>query len=272
MSRPVEAPDESLKKQVHDFWNSRPCGTQFTGLEWGDRTFFDSVERERYLRQPFMREVVGFDRYAGKKLLEIGCGLGTDTLQFARGGALTTGVDLTEESVALARKRFEIYGVPGEFRVADAENLPFPDATFDVVYSFGVLHHTPDTPKAVREVERVLKPGGRIVIMLYHRRSTHLWLGYPVFLLQRLRQGKSPFVSFDEYFRMYDGEGNPLGKAYTRSEVRSMFSRFENLEFETHDPHRPRQGALMNRILLGLGRRYGFWLIFHGNKHAAGAA
>ena len=106
MTRPIEAALESLKQQVHDFWNARPCGTQFTELEWGSRTFFDAVEQERYLRQPFIREAVGFDRYRGLKLLEIGCGLGTDSLQFARGGAVVTAVDLTEQSIELARRRF----------------------------------------------------------------------------------------------------------------------------------------------------------------------
>lgn len=265
MTRPTEAPDETLKQQVHDFWNSRPCGTQFTEMEWGSREFFDAVEQERYLRQPFMREAVGFDRYSGKSLLEIGCGLGTDSLQFARGGALVTGVDLTEQSVELARRRFELYGVPGRFQVADAESLPFPDASFDVVYSFGVLHHTPNTPRAVREVARVLKPGGEIVIMLYHRKSTHVWLGYPVAMAGRLRRGQG-LLSLDEYFRVYDGEGNPLGKAYTRSEVAEMFRDFSGLRFSTWDPWRPRMPKFANDILLGLARRYGFWLLIQGTK------
>ena len=265
MTRPTDAADESLKRQVHDFWNSRPCGTQFTELEWGSRTFFDSVEAERYRRQPFMREAVGFDRYAGRTLLEIGCGLGTDSLQFARGGALVTGVDLTEQSIELARRRFEMYGVPGTFQVADAEQLPFPDASFDVVYSFGVLHHTPDTPRAVREVARVLKPGGEIVIMLYHRHSTHVWLGYPVAMFGRLKRGQK-LLSLDEYFRVYDGEGNPLGKAYTQAEVLAMFKDFADLKLSTWDPWRPRMPKFMNDLLLGLAKRYGFWLLIRGRK------
>jgi ubiquinone/menaquinone biosynthesis C-methylase UbiE len=258
-------PDEALKQEVHDFWNSRPCGTQFTQLVWGSREFFDAVEGERYLRQPFMEEAVGFKRYPGKRLLEIGCGLGTDTLQFARGGAIVTGVDLTEQSVELARRRFEMYGVPGTFLVADAERLPFPDASFDVVYSFGVLHHTPDTGRAIDEVYRVLEPGGEIVIMLYHSHSTHLWLGYPVYIAKRLRQGKGP-RSFEEYFRVYDGEENPLGKAYTAGEVRQLFHRFEDLKLTTYDPYRPRLPGFLNRILTSVGRRYGFWLLIRGRK------
>jgi ubiquinone/menaquinone biosynthesis C-methylase UbiE len=270
MSRATETADEGLKRQVHDYWNERPCGTQFTETEWGSRAFFDAVEKERYLRQPFMREAVGFDRYPGKELLEIGCGLGTDSLQFARGGALVTGVDLTEQSVELTRRRFEMYGVPGRFQVADAENLPFPDGSFDVVYSFGVLHHTPDTRKAIREVHRVLKPGGEIVIMLYHRHSTHLWLGYPEFMLKRLLQGRG-LLSFDDYFRVYDGQENPLGKAYTREAVSRMFSDFIDLKLSTYDTWRPRLPGFVNALLERLGDRFGFYLLIRGRK-AGGVA
>ncbi|MBC8043267.1 MAG: class I SAM-dependent methyltransferase, partial [Rhizobacter sp.] len=181
---------EDLKSDVHDYWNQNPCGTQFTELGRGSKAFYDEVERFRYATQPFMSRLCGFDNFAGKRLLEIGCGLGTDLLQFARAGAITTGVDLTEESVALAKKRFELYGVPGDFQVADAEKLPFAADSFDAVYSFGVLHHTPDTQKAIDEVYRVLKPGGKIVIMLYHKQSLHVWLGVPLYFLYGLIQGK----------------------------------------------------------------------------------
>jgi SAM-dependent methyltransferase len=268
MTRPVEAVDDGLKRRVHDYWNAHPCGTQFTELEWGSRAFFNAVEADRYRRQPFMREAVGFDRYPGRRLLEIGCGLGTDLLQFARGGAVVTGVDLTEQSVELTRHRFETYGVPGAFQVADAEKLPFADGAFDVVYSFGVLHHTPDTPRAVREVGRVLAPGGEIVIMLYHRRSTHLGIGYPAFMWKRLRHGQG-LLSFDDYFRVYDGEGNPLGKAYTRGEVRRMFRDFEDLRLATFDPYRPRLSPALNGVLGALARRFGFWLLIRGRKPGA---
>ena len=148
---------------VQAYWDAHPCGTQFTELEWGSQQFFDSVSRERYARQPFMAEAVGFSRYSGKELLEIGCGLGTDLLEFARGGARVTGLDLTPAVVALARRRFELEGASGNFVVGDAERLPFADNRFDVVYSFGVLHHTPDTGRAFAEVRRILRPGGVLV-------------------------------------------------------------------------------------------------------------
>jgi ubiquinone/menaquinone biosynthesis C-methylase UbiE len=104
-------------------------------------------------------------------VLEVGCGLGTDGAQFAKAGAVYTGIDLTDAAIDLAKRRFELFQLPGTFRVADAERLDFPDNTFDIVYSHGVLHHTPDTAAAVREVHRVLRPGGKAIVMLYHRDS-----------------------------------------------------------------------------------------------------
>ncbi|MFN3393547.1 MAG: class I SAM-dependent methyltransferase, partial [Candidatus Thermochlorobacter sp.] len=181
---------EVLKSGVHDYWNAHPCGTKFTDAERGSKAFYDEVERYRYETQPFMEALCKFKAFRGKTLLEVGCGLGTDLLQFARYGAHVTGIDLTEESIALAKQRFELYGIEANLLAADAENLPFPDHSFDVVYSFGVLHHTPNTQKAIDEVYRVLKPGGEIIIMLYHKHSLHVWLGVPLYFLYGLTKGK----------------------------------------------------------------------------------
>ncbi len=261
--------DSDLKGQVQAYWNEHPCGTQFTEMEWGSREFYRAVEEDRYRRQPFMAEAVGFARYPGRELLEIGCGLGTDLLQFAKGGAKVAGLDLTPQSVALARRRFELEDMPGRFLVGDAENLPFPDDRFDVVYSFGVLHHTPDTARAFREVRRILRPGGEAVIMLYHAHSSHYYLGYPLALLSRLRRGQG-WIGRTEYFRVYDGEENPLGKAYTRGQVRALFDGFEILEQKCYDTWRPHLGTTANRILLGLGGRFGFYLVTRARKPAGG--
>src|SRR5437016_7649771 len=123
-----------------------------------------------------MREVMGFHKFAGARLIEVGCGMATDLLQFARGGARCIGVDLTPRSVEISRRHFELYGKHADFSLSDAENLPFVDASFDVYYSNGVLHHTPDTAAAIREAHRVLKPGGTAKVMLYHRNSWAYWI------------------------------------------------------------------------------------------------
>jgi ubiquinone/menaquinone biosynthesis C-methylase UbiE len=254
-----------LKNRVQEYWDAHPCGTQFTDLEWGSREFFDAVTRERYARQPFMADAVGFSRYSGKSLLEIGCGLGTDLMEFARNGARVTGLDLTHASVSLAKRRFQLETMPGQFVVGDAENLPFPDQSVDVVYSFGVLHHTPDTRRAFGEVRRVLRPGGEAVIMLYHSHSSHLYIGYPLELLSRLSKGKG-WLNRTEYFRIYDGEDNPLGKAYTRKQVRNLFQGFDIIDQRTYETFRPRLPEAANRTLLRLGKQFGFYLITRARK------
>ncbi len=264
----TEADNELLKAEVREYWNAHPCGTQFTHLEWGSKKFFDEVERFRYKAQPFMRELVGFYRFKGKKLLEIGCGLGTDLLQFARGGAEVTGIDLSPVSIDLVKRRFALEDYPVDAQIADAENLPFDENTFDVVYSFGVLHHTPNTNKAVDEVYRVLKPGGEIIIMLYHKHSLHVWLGAPLHALRgTFRNGQAS--SIEDWVRVYDGEGNPLGKAYSKAETRSMFRRFRNLRFTLCDPIRRKYPRVINRINQTiLACWLGFWMVVKGEKVA----
>jgi len=166
--------EQQLKQQVAQYWDSQPCGSFASQAAPGERSFYEEVTRHRYARQPYMQELVGFDDYAGQRLLEVGCGLGTDLRQFALGGAQVVGIDLSARSVRLARRHFEVYQTRGDFCNSDAENLPFASATFDVVYSFGVLHHTPHTQRALDECFRVLKPGGRLILMLYNSHSWHV--------------------------------------------------------------------------------------------------
>lgn len=262
----IHETDENLKSQVREYWNAHPCGTQFTHLEWGSKQFFDEVERFRYDTQPFMRQLMEFDNFRGKRLLEIGCGLGTDLIQFARAGAVVTGVDLTPASIELVRKRFALEGIPCEAQVADAEHLPFPDNSFDVVYSFGVLHHTPNTQKAIDEIYRVLKPGGRIIIMLYHKDSLHVLLGAPLYKIShKLRATARSLV--EDWVRVYDGAENPLGKAYSKPQIRMMFSRFSNLRFAVCDPIRRKYPTAVNWLNQKLlSHRWGFWLVIKGTK------
>src|SRR6266853_1792115 len=178
-SNPTGA-NNDLKERVRAFWQTHPCGTRFRDDEMGTPEFFARVESHRYTKEWHIPGAADFGGAHGLSVLEIGCGLGTDGAQFAKAGAHYTGVDLTEAAVDLARRRFKISGLPGEFRVADAENLDFADNTFDRVYSHGVLHHTPDTARAVAEIHRVLKPGGRAIVMLYHRGSYNYRVGIRV--------------------------------------------------------------------------------------------
>src|SRR2546425_2925946 len=169
--------NSQLKERVRAFWQAHPCGTKFSDAEIGTREFFASLEAHRYAKEWHIPEAADFAGARGLRVLEIGCGLGTDGVQFAKAGADYTGVDLTEAAMDLARKRFELSGLRGELRVSDAENLDFADESFDLVYSHGVLHHTPDIARAVSEIHRVLKYGGRSIVMLYHRDSYNYRVG-----------------------------------------------------------------------------------------------
>src|SRR5688572_21519530 len=166
------------KLRAREQWGQDPCGAEYDRAhELGTREFFDSVERHRYTEYaPWMPRLMEFDKFGGKRLLEIGCGMGTDLLQFARGGANCTGIDLTPRSVEITRHRFNLYSTNGTFMISDGERLPFRSESFDVIYSNGVLHHTPDTAGAIREVHRVLRPGGIAKVMLYHRNSLNYWI------------------------------------------------------------------------------------------------
>ena len=156
--------NSDLKERVREFWQAHPCGTKFSDAEIGTREFFERVAAHRYEKEWHIPAAADFAGAKGLRVLEIGCGMGTDGVQFAKAGAIYTGVVLTEAAIDLARRNFDLNDLRGEFRVADAENLDFTDQSFDLVYSHGVLHHTPDIQRAVAEIHRVLKPGGRIGI------------------------------------------------------------------------------------------------------------
>lgn len=150
-------------------WNASPCGALETAEE--DSDYFDRVEADRYRQQYWQREWMGFDRFAGKKVLEIGIGLGTDLKQFARAGAECYGVDITRRHLELTERNFALEGLDVKLFNADATALPFPDDSFDCIHSFGVLHHIPDVDKVLAEALRVLKPGGVLLSTVYHKYS-----------------------------------------------------------------------------------------------------
>lgn len=147
------------KQQVHDFWNDAACGENLY-LQNTDRAGYEAQAEARYRLEPYIRDFAGFASAQGQKVLEIGVGLGADHQCFAEAGADLYGIDLTERAVEHTRQRLALFGLSSHLAVGDAEDLDFPDESFDQVYSWGVLHHSPDTPKAIREVYRVLKHRG----------------------------------------------------------------------------------------------------------------
>ncbi|MFY9572133.1 MAG: class I SAM-dependent methyltransferase [Blastocatellia bacterium] len=262
------------KRRAREQWSANPCGAHVArDCEFGTREYFDAIEEYRYrIDAPWIKNAIGFNHHTGKRLIEIGFGTGTDLLEFARGGAVVTGVDLTPRSIEIARRRFEIYGFAGEFAIGDGESLSFPDASFDVAYSFGVLHHTPDTNRAIGEIRRVLKPGGRAIVMLYHRRSLYYWGS--LILKHGILGGElfksSPAEIMSRHVEYSDNNTRPLVKAYTRAEARSMFRDFSNCQVEVHQltrhDLRPIGRLIPKSLLRWLERGFGWNLLITATK------
>lgn len=162
--------------KVHDFWNVEACGTHFAQAEPGTPEFYEEFRRFRYRTEWHIPLLVPFAEAEGKSVLEIGCGNGADGVMFAQAGAAYTGVDLTSAAIEATRNHFRVMGLAGKFETQNAEDLSFPDSSFDMVYSHGVLHHTSRPAKAVAEVHRVLKPGGKAIVMLYHQHSFNYYV------------------------------------------------------------------------------------------------
>ena len=264
---------DAYKQVAREQWSADPCGARVASdAEFGSRAYFDAIEEYRYEESPWMKQAIGFDGYQGKRLLEVGFGTGTDLLQFARGGALVTGVDITPRSIEIARRRFEVYSQPGEFAIGDAEGLSFPDLSFDVVYSFGVLHHTPGTEGAVREIHRVLKPGGRAIVMLYHRRSLYYWgslvLRHGLLGGELFKAGMAEIMS--RHVEYSQTESRPLVKAYSRVEARRMFRDFRECNTQvnqlTRRDLRPVGRLLPEGLLDWLARNFGWNLLITATK------
>lgn len=159
---------------VKGYWDSRPCNVRHSPAQIGTKEYFEQVEQRKYFVEPHIPGFAEFERWRGKKVLEIGCGIGTDAANFAKAGADYTAIELSEKSLELAKKRFEVFGLSGKFISGNAEELSslLPEGEqYDLVYSFGVIHHTVSPEAVIREIEKVLKPGGELRIMLYARNS-----------------------------------------------------------------------------------------------------
>lgn len=213
------------KKAVQDFWEQAACGEELYLPQVQAAGYLEQARR-RYELEPYIERFADFAGSAGKKVLEIGVGLGADHQRFAQAGARLSGIDLTERAVSHTRRRLALFGLNSALSVGDAEELPFGDASFDVVYSWGVIHHSPDTARAVTEIHRVLRAGGTARVMIYHKWSLvgcMLWARYA---LARLR----PWMTLSEvYARCLESPGT---KAYTVRQATSMFSDFTVLQVE----------------------------------------
>ncbi len=263
----------SLKERVRRFWDAQPCGTRNLHAIPGTQEFYKQLEIQRDRLDPQIPGFAGFEAWKGKRVLEVGFGAGVDFIRFARAGADLSGIDLTETGKCLVDRWLELEGLTASTQIGDAENLPFPDNTFDLVYSWGVIHHTADTQAAANEIIRVTRQGGEVKVMIYHRPSLVTLQAYLLFGLLR---GK-PFLSVEEILARH--VESPGTKAYRISQARELFAGLRELDvtpcITTYDLRWPslpagygvdlfaRLGRILMRIL---PQRWGWNLLIHGRK------
>lgn len=207
---------------VRNFWNSESCGERYSTGNSEVQKFL-SEEKLRYKLEPYIKEFADFKQFKNKNVLEIGVGFGSDHSQIARQEPLKlTGIDLTDRAINNTRLRFKTLGLKSLLHTDNAESLSFKNDTFDEIYSWGVLHHSPNTPKCFEEVYRVLKPGGSAKIMIYHKHSPVGWMLWVKYGLLKLKPFKSLKKIYSEHLE------SPGTKAYTMQEARELTKKFSN--------------------------------------------
>jgi ubiquinone/menaquinone biosynthesis C-methylase UbiE len=243
---------ETDKKKVHNFWNNASCGEQLY-LKSKDKDGYSHHSKKRYELEPFISEFADFESSKGKKVLEIGVGLGADHQNFIESGAITYGIDLTSRAIKNTEIRLKTSHLQSNLSIGDAEKLKFDDNFFDLVYSWGVIHHSPNTPQAINEIRRVLKPGGHGKIMIYHKWSLvgfMLWIRYGLFRL-------NPFIGLDNIYSKY--LESPGTKAYSKKEAYELLKEFNEISVNivlTHgDLLEGSAGQRQAGILINLARK-----------------
>jgi len=209
-------------EEVRKFWDSRPCNIRHSTKPIGSKEYFDEVETRKYFVEPHIPDFAQFEKWKGKKVLEIGCGIGTDSINFARAGAELTIVELSQKSMDICRKRFEVYGLKAKFYHGNAEELDsfVPVEPYDLIYSFGVIHHSPHPEKILEEIKRYCSPSTEIRIMLYAKWS---WKAFWIIM------AGGAFWRWDELIRRYSEAqtGCPITYYYSMRSVRKLMHGFE---------------------------------------------
>jgi SAM-dependent methyltransferase len=263
MSSPATPPHhDATIHAIATYWNDRIHDLEMTRHPVGTRAFFDDLDDYRFDKLHYLPNLVDFNGYSGRRILEIGCGIGTDLVRFARGGARVTGVDLSQTAIGLAHQNFALHGVEAEsLEVGNGEALRFDEGTFDVVYGHGVLQYTADAARLVREAHRVLKPGGQGIFMVYNRVS---WLN-----------ALSKVMRVD-----LEHEDAPVLKKYSEREFRRLLAPFRDVRIVPERfPVRSRlhkgwKGTAFNTLFVGtfnalpkrLVARFGWHLMGFGVK------
>lgn len=282
------------KKNIQNWWAQNPMTYGEThgqavfkdgSYEMGTRDFFNRIDQEFYSwnkplhnKRPFDK-LFPFEKYKGKKVLEIGCGLGCMLMNWAKNSSDCTGVDLNPTSIEQTKKRFELHDLQADIRLEDANHLPFEDNSFDYVYSWGVLHHSPNLELSIKELFRVLKPGGGFGIMLYNRKSFYQWYmtDYVEGFLHMEAKFLTPLELNSRYGDGHKEEGNPHTWPVTKKEGIELLNPFSK------DPKVKILGTdldcvlkllipgtstfIPKTIIKALARRWGWSLWFHGTKN-----
>jgi len=248
-------------QSVRSFWEANPLCASAIPYPLGTDEYFRYYDELREANESigFSYQLHEYRNFSGQKVLDVGVGNGYVLSKYAQEGAKVWGVDITETAIGLCRKRFKLFGLRGGFLVANAEELPFQNESFDCVCSMGVLHHTPDAAKAADEIFRVLKPGGRLIVMVYHRNSVLYRFKLP---LMSLATGKPVQQLVNEV----DGVGNPKGNVFSRDELRRLLKKFRDLDLFVGLLQGwmlfPKGARLFPDRLLRKFERYGGWFLY----------
>jgi SAM-dependent methyltransferase len=286
------------QERVREYWNARPCDSDQSERTPMSREYFLDIERQRYELQPHILEVLSAMDWRGKRVLEIGAGMGTDARTLIGKGGIYTGINVDPASTEAVSQALQVFSLPGNAMRCDATRLDFADSSFDVVYSFGVLHHIPDVASAVAEIHRVLKPGGELLVMLYNRSSINyaveimflrklglrvLALPGAMSLLERLGLPRRKMerhaelarrlkkMTHEEWLsRNTDGPDNPYSTVYDASQAAALLSAFRinhnEARFFDHRHWGPLGRLLRASACRLLGRRWGWHRIVHAHK------
>jgi SAM-dependent methyltransferase len=286
------------QKEVEQFWDAKPCDSDTSDEALHSKEYFNAIEKERYRLQSHILDLLPSLDLNGKKVLEIGTGAGTDARTIIAMGGDYTGINVDAGSSEMTRRALEVFDLSGEVCHASALDIPYQPETFDLVYSFGVLHHIPDVDRAMEEIHRVLKPGGRLAIMLYNRTSInyvveirHLrkwglsligfpgivsvlgWLGLPKVKLRRhleLHKIAGRMSDGEWLSRNTDGPDNPYSRVYDRYETEWLLSGFGEIEqytkFFDYRHWGPVGKVLPERMRRALGNKWGWHRIAKARK------
>lgn len=259
---PTRENTNDFLKEIKQFWENNPLSTAAVCAKPGTPTFFIQYDKLREVNETpdFAKNLHEYDQFAGKRVLEVGCGNAYTLGKYAEHGAEVFGLDITEAAIELSQRRFEYQELNGDFRVGNAEDLPYESGYFDCICSMGVLHHVPDPERAVAEIYRCLKPGGRLIVMFYHRNSLLYRIGMPI---RSLLTGKG----LQQLVNEVDGVGNPKGDVYSKRELRVLLRKFKDIEMFAGFLQPSVLRSLLPSPIVGLlSKKLGWFLYAKGRK------